>query len=117
MVWDSIQNGNSYPQYRLTSSPEDSSSKQPVTLITSAGSQPRGKTFVTWSPTGGANGTIVVSDSTSSSLFINQALGQGNWKEVKTSTGRAYAREVRAGMFSSRLTLQEWGIDNCSAER
>lgn len=50
---------------------------------------------MTWTPLGGVNGTIVLSDSRSNSVFINQALGEGTWREVKTTAGRASAREVR----------------------
>jgi hypothetical protein len=67
------------------------------TITTSSGLRPQGAPFVTWSSLGGVNGTIVVSDSTTNSLFVNQALGEGVWKVVKTTAGRAYGREVRAG--------------------
>jgi hypothetical protein len=67
------------------------------TIATTSGLKPQGAPFVTWSSMGGANGTIIVSDSTTNSLFINQALGEGSWNVVKTIAGRAYGREVRAG--------------------
>lgn len=50
---------------------------------------------MTWSPLGGTNGTIVVSDSDSNAVFVNQALGQGIWKQVNTTAGRAYSREIQ----------------------
>lgn len=42
------------------------------------------------------NGTIVISDSKSKDLYVNQALGEGPWKVLSTNAGRAYGREVHA---------------------
>lgn len=66
-------------------------------VITTTGAKPQGAPFVTWVSTGGVNGTIVLSDSTSNSVFVNQALGEGPWRVIETTAGRAYAREVRDG--------------------
>ena len=55
---------------------------------------PSGSPSVTWSPLGGSNGPIVLSDSKSGSVFVNQALGEGEWWELPTTAGRALGREV-----------------------
>lgn len=55
---------------------------------------PSGVPSVTWTPLGGANGTIVLSDSKSNSVFVNQYLGEGEWWELSTTAGRAFGREV-----------------------
>jgi hypothetical protein len=74
-------------------------------ITTASGLAPQGASYVTWSSIGGANGTIVVSDSTTNSLFVNQALGEGPWKVVRTNAARAYGREVHAGKLPSSSVL------------
>ncbi|CAO2647579.1 Nn.00g085010.m01.CDS01 [Neocucurbitaria sp. VM-36] len=99
IVFESTQNSNSSNNslyFKLTQTPENVAAERVHEITTSTGTRLQGAPYVTWSPVGGANGTIVLSDSTSNSVFVNQALGEGAWKEVKTTAGRAYAREVRA---------------------
>jgi hypothetical protein len=87
-----------YPiYYKISSSAENFASEPARQLLVSNGNstQPHEGPFVTWSPLGGNNGTIVVSDSTSNAVYVNQALGQGAWKALDTPVGRAYSREVR----------------------
>lgn len=79
-------------------------------ITTSSGLKPQGAPFVTWSALGGINGTIVVSDSTTNALFVNQALGEGVWKVVSTNAARAYGREVHAGEFAIVYKLR---INGC----
>jgi hypothetical protein len=89
-------------QYKITTSPAPEYARTELTreITTASGVKPQGAPFVTWSSIGGANGTIILSDSTSSSLFINQASGEGLWKVIPTVAGRAYGREIRAGKYS-----------------
>ncbi|KAH7381310.1 hypothetical protein DE146DRAFT_282010 [Phaeosphaeria sp. MPI-PUGE-AT-0046c] len=82
--------------FKITTSPENVGTELAREIITSSGLKPQGAPFVTWSALGGVNGTIVVSDSASNALFINQALGEGMWKVVRTNAARAYGREVHA---------------------
>ncbi|CBX96272.1 hypothetical protein LEMA_P111910.1 [Plenodomus lingam JN3] len=96
LVVESMRNGTSQVQYGITENPENSGIGPFSEVRTATGPQPRGASYVTWSPLGGSNGTIVLSDSTSSSVFINQALGAGHWREIKVKAGRAYGREVRS---------------------
>lgn len=85
-----------YPvHFKIASSPENAGTERARQIKVDTGNAPIGGPYVTWTPLGGANGTIVLSDSRSNSVFINQALGEGTWKEVKTTAGRAFAREVR----------------------
>lgn len=48
-----------------------------------------------WTPYGGENGTIVASSGTQSTLFINKALGQGEWTEIECPEGHSYTRSLR----------------------
>jgi hypothetical protein len=89
-------NKNTFPVYYKIASSLEGFAKEPARkLDVNTRAQPNGSPFVTWTPLGGVNGTIVVSTSDSKSVFINQALTEGSWKEVGTPAGRAYSREVR----------------------
>ncbi|KAF2258222.1 hypothetical protein CC78DRAFT_563126 [Lojkania enalia] len=85
-----------YPiYYKVSSDPENFASESARRLVVDTGTQPNGGPYVTWSPLGGTDGIIVVSDSDSNAVFVNMNLGEGNWTEVRTTAGRAYSREVR----------------------
>jgi hypothetical protein len=81
--------------YKLSPDPENANTEPWHRLEVDVGTQPNGGPYATWSPLGGLNGTIVVSDSDHRPLWINQALGEGIWKEVQNPHGLAYSREVR----------------------
>jgi hypothetical protein len=103
-------NKNTFPVYYKIASSLEGFAKEPARkLDVNTRAQPNGSPFVTWTPLGGVNGTIVVSTSDSNSVFINQALTEGSWKEVGTPAGRAYSREVRIRkyLYSSRAKLDE----------
>jgi hypothetical protein len=103
IVFESVQSVNSSSSssainFKITTTPENAGTQGMRSITTASGLKPQGAPFVTWSSIGGANGTIIVSDSTTNALFINQALGEGLWKVVSTTAARAYGREVHAGM-------------------
>lgn len=81
--------------YKVASSPENLGAAVTREARTNTGVTPQGASFVTWSSLGGANGTVVLSDSRTSSLFINEAYGDGVWTEIPSTAGRAVGREVR----------------------
>lgn len=89
-------NDASAVNYKITTSPENTATERTREIITTTSALPRGASYVTWSSVGGANGTIILSDSTSNSIFFNQALGEGQWKVLATPAGRALGREARA---------------------
>ncbi|ORY10113.1 BNR/Asp-box repeat domain protein [Clohesyomyces aquaticus] len=85
-----------YPiYYKIASDPEKFDAAPASRLVVNTGAKLDSGPYVTWTPIGGVNGTIVVSDSTTNSIYVNRALGVGTWTEVKTVAGRAYSREVR----------------------
>ena len=86
--------------YKLATSPENFASAPAQKIVVTDGVQPNAGPFVTWTSYGGTNGTIVVSDSNNKNVYVNEALGQGTWKEVKTTAGRAYSREVQVRKYS-----------------
>lgn len=86
----------SFPVYfRLSQDPETFGEADDHRLVVNHGTQPQSSPYVTWTPYGGLNGTIIVSCGTLSSMFINQALGQGNWTDISTPEGVSYTRSLR----------------------
>lgn len=81
--------------YRISSDPEDFNSAEGVQLIASDGTKPLSAPYVVWTSYGGKNGTIIASAESSTSVFINQALGEGEWTEIATPEGASYSRSLR----------------------
>ncbi|KAL1961816.1 hypothetical protein VTN77DRAFT_1028 [Rasamsonia byssochlamydoides] len=82
--------------YRISSDPEAFNSVPGTRLVVSDGTQPASSPYVVWTPYGNSvNGTIIVSCGTSSSAFINHALGEGEWTEIATPEGTSYSRSLR----------------------
>lgn len=58
--------------------------------------QPTSSPYVTWSPTEGVNGTIVVSCGNLEQIFINRALGAVDaWEVMEVPLGASYTRSLR----------------------
>jgi hypothetical protein len=89
--------GYAFPvYYRINENPLDFNSSIGQPLVSNDGIQPTSSPYITWSPTGGENGTIVVSSGTYSQVFTNQALGdEAAWKTVPTPEGVSYSRHLR----------------------
>ena len=95
-----------YPiHYKVASDPEKFDEAKVQALIPTSGVEPGAAPYVVWTPAGGKNGTIVVSSTTLNSVFINQALGQGNWTEVQSPAPRAYSRSIRIRKFALETLL------------
>jgi len=88
--------GNRFPVwYRFADSPLDfdSGESQPILVNnkTEAGSSP----YVVWSPVGGPNGTIIVTEGRHSEIFINRFGGAvDKWETRPVAEPQAYARAV-----------------------
>ncbi|KAF2192968.1 glycoside hydrolase family 93 protein [Zopfia rhizophila CBS 207.26] len=92
-----------YPiYYRISNDPENFGTERSRRLVDTV-AQPYGGPYVTWTPIGGVNGTIIVSDSSTNSVYINQELGEGIWKEVRTTAARAYSRELKIRKYSLEM--------------
>ena len=82
--------------YRINSNPLNFNASTGYPLVTDTGIQPTSSPYITWSPIGGPNGTIVVSCGTLNQIFVNQELGAvGGWKSVATPEGVSYTRSLR----------------------
>ena len=82
--------------YRINDSPLNFDASPGLPVVTDDGIQPTSSPYITWSPVGGINGTIIVSSGSYSQVFVNQALGHVNsWKAVPTPEGISYTRHLR----------------------
>lgn len=113
--------------YRIADSPLEFDQSPPILLqarntgtISSAGP------YTVWTPSGGPDGTIVVSDSTYSQVFINTKNGDADsWDEVETGEGVSYTRGLRVmpdesvilflnggyyGLANTTVTAGEWVV-------
>ena len=81
--------------YRIAADPRAFASA-PERAITAGSLAPLSSPYVVWSPEGGANGTIVVSDGTRQQLFINRAGGDPKkWEAFAVAQPVAYTRHLR----------------------
>ncbi|KAK7203426.1 Sialidase [Myxozyma melibiosi] len=81
-----------------------------VQLISQDGTEPSSSPYVTWSPVGGPNGTIIVTSASNTEVFINRALGDPNeWQTVETGVAASYSRDVRA-LSGGRLLIMGGGV-------
>ncbi|KAF2196269.1 neuraminidase [Delitschia confertaspora ATCC 74209] len=81
--------------FKIVSDPEKFGPATGRGIKATDGTIPNGSPYVVWSPAGGKNGTIIVSSSSHSEVFINTQLGEGSWKKVATPEGTSYTRHLR----------------------
>ncbi|PLB55603.1 BNR/Asp-box repeat protein [Aspergillus steynii IBT 23096] len=97
--------------YRISADPENFNAAPHQRLVVSSGTVPTSSPYVVWTPYGGKNGTIIVSAGTQDSIFINQALGEGEWTEIATPEGHSYTRSLRVLREDpSKLLLHGAGV-------
>lgn len=98
--------------YRISSSPLtfDSATDHALT----AGSvTPTSSPYIVWSPSGGDNGTLVVSANSNTQIFVNTALGDPNsWVEYDTPQTGAYSRHMRVMDNHDNLLIMSAGYLN-----
>ncbi|KAJ5899995.1 hypothetical protein N7495_004739 [Penicillium taxi] len=81
--------------YRLSTNPESILQAEGRRLTVSSGTKPTSSPYVVWTPYGGKDGTIIASSGSYSSLFVNRALGEGEWTEIESPEGTSYSRSLR----------------------
>jgi hypothetical protein len=79
-------------KYKISSDPENFGSVTGVGLQATDGTTPESSSYVVWLPTGGANGTLVVSAYSDESLFLNTQNGEGLWTKIKSNVEIGYSR-------------------------
>lgn len=95
--------------YRISDSPLTFDSAADHALV--AGSTtPTSSPYVVWSPSGGSNGTLVVSANSHTQVFVNTALGDpGAWVEYATPQSGAYSRHLRVMDNPDNLLIMSAG--------
>jgi hypothetical protein len=93
---DNLWSNVGYPvYYHLAIDPYDFQYGHGGYPITVNGVQPNASPYVVWTPAGGVNGTIIVSDADHSSVFTNTWLGAPDkWQIHKTPEQAAYSRAL-----------------------
>ncbi|GKT46092.1 uncharacterized protein ColSpa_06273 [Colletotrichum spaethianum] len=96
-VGNSSSHGVNYPvYYRLADSPLDFRLSEGLPIVVKNQTAPNASPYVVWSPIGGPNGTIVVSDADRSQVYTNQFGGDINeWEEHATPAGATYSRAIQ----------------------
>lgn len=82
--------------YRVSDSPLAFDAAADQALVATDGTAPRGSPYVVFSPSGGDNGTIVVTAASGTQVFVNTALGDAEgWVAYDTPQSVAYSRHLR----------------------
>ncbi|MGW2523798.1 RICIN domain-containing protein [Streptomyces sp. NPDC001617] len=77
--------------YKIADNPENFASTTGVQLITTDGHKPDGDPYVTWLPTGGPDGTIVVQGYSDQQLYESTDYG-ATWVRMFSNTIQGYSR-------------------------
>jgi len=91
-----------YPvYYRFAKSPFKFDNDRGYPIVVK-GVQPGSSPYVVWSPTGGPNGTIIVSDNDHSDVFTNSYGGMPDqWKVHKVPEASSYSRALHVSQNNS----------------
>ncbi|MGW0425154.1 RICIN domain-containing protein [Streptomyces sp. NPDC003015] len=85
--------GNFAVYYKISADPEAFNSVTGIPLQATDGTIPTSTPYITWLPTGGANGTLVVSAYSTSDLFLNTQNGAANtWTRISSNVAGGYSR-------------------------
>lgn len=95
-VGNSSSHGVNYPvYYRLADNPLDFRLSEGIPIIINNTTAPNASPYVVWSPVGGPNGTIVVSDADRSQVYTNRFGGDADrWEEHATPAPATYSRAI-----------------------
>ncbi|KUJ14632.1 glycoside hydrolase family 93 protein [Mollisia scopiformis] len=106
-----VADGYEFPvYYRINENPLDFNNSVGLPLVSNDGTQPISSPYITWSPIGGVNGTIIVSCGSLMPVFTNQDLGaEGSWKTVPTPEGVSYTRHLRVLQNPDHLLIMGAG--------
>jgi hypothetical protein len=85
--------GNFAVYYKISSDPEAFGSVPGTVLRATDGTVPTSSPYIVWMPTGGPNGTLVVSAYSTGDLFLNTGAGAPNaWTRIASNTAPGYSR-------------------------
>lgn len=81
--------------YRISDSPLTFDAQPGIPLLPADGIIPVGSPYNVWTPAGGPQGTIVVSDGNNRELYLNKKLGDPDaWTTLQTPAGSSYTRSL-----------------------
>ncbi|MFI7500677.1 RICIN domain-containing protein [Streptomyces sp. NPDC049687] len=85
--------GNFAVYYKISADPEAFNSVTGIPLRSTDGVVPTSTPYITWLPTGGPNGTLVVSAYSTGDLFLNTANGAADtWTRISSNVAPGYSR-------------------------
>ncbi|WP_327319607.1 RICIN domain-containing protein [Streptomyces sp. NBC_01235] len=85
--------GNFAVYYKISADPEAFNSVTGIPLRSTDGVVPTSTPYITWLPTGGPNGTLVVSTYSTGDLFLNTANGAADtWTRINSTVAGGYSR-------------------------
>ncbi len=96
-IGNSSSYGVNYPVYYvLADSPLEFGLNDDLPLVVANRTAPNASPYVDWSPLGGPNGTIIVSDADNMGVFTNRAGGALDaWELHATPAGAVYSRAIQ----------------------
>lgn len=92
MTYESCGSENCEVYYKIGPDPENFGSVKRNSILAKDGTSPTSSSYVVWLPTGGPNGTLVVSALSDEMLFLNTQNGEGLWTKIKSNTEKGYSR-------------------------
>ncbi|KAK2760206.1 hypothetical protein FQN54_002273 [Arachnomyces sp. PD_36] len=95
-VGNSSSHGANYPVYYvLADSPLEFRHSEGIPIVINNQTAPNASPYVTWTPIGGLNGTIIVSDADNPQVYTNSFGGDPDkWEELWTPAGATYSRAI-----------------------
>jgi hypothetical protein len=96
-VGNSSSHGVNYPVYYvMADSPLEFGKEKGRPIVINNTTAPNASPYVVWSPLGGPNGTIVVSDADRGQVYTNSFGGDvDKWEEHATPAGAVYSRAIQ----------------------
>ncbi|KAI0198222.1 glycoside hydrolase family 93 protein, partial [Astrocystis sublimbata] len=96
-IGNSSSYGSNYPVFYVTAdSPLDFRLSEGEPIVVNNKTVPNASPYIVWSPMGGPNGTIVVSDADRRQVWTNRAGGDiSAWEEHTTPAGAVYSRAIQ----------------------
>jgi hypothetical protein len=95
-IGNSSSHGANYPvYYRLADKPTKFDSSPSIPIVINGNFAPNASPYVVWTPVGGGNGTIIVSDADYSEVYTNRYGGDPDkWERHATGQPAAYSRAL-----------------------
>jgi hypothetical protein len=107
-IGNSSSHGVNYPVYYvMADSPLEFGKEKGRPIVINNTTAPNASPYVVWSPLGGLNGTIIVSDADRSQVYTNRYGGDvDKWEEHATPAGSVYSRAIQISKkYPNRLTI------------